>query len=30
MDDNPSLSEEVKARYKKMYSGVWAKRFIQG
>lgn len=30
MDDNPSLSEEVKTRYKKMYSGVWAKRFISG
>lgn len=30
MEDNPSLSEEVKARYRKMYSGVWAKRFISG
>ena len=30
MDDNPSLSDEIKARYKKMYSGVWKKRFIDG
>lgn len=30
MDDNPSLSEDVKNRYKDMYSGVWAKRFIDG
>ena len=30
MDDNPSLSQEIKYRYKKMYSGVWAKRFIDG
>lgn len=30
MDDNPSLSEEVKNRYKKMYYGVWAKRYIDG
>ena len=30
MDDNPSLSEEIKNRYKKMYSGVWKKRFIDG
>ena len=30
MDDNPSLSDDVKERYKSMYSGVWAKRFIEG
>ena len=30
MDDNPSLSQEIKDRYKKMYSGVWAKRFVMG
>jgi PBSX family phage terminase large subunit len=30
MDDNPSLSEAVKNRYKSIYSGVWAARFIKG
>lgn len=30
MDDNLSLSERVKARYKKMYSGVFYKRYILG
>ena len=30
MDDNPSLSEEVKNRYKSLYSGVWKHRFIDG
>ena len=30
MDDNPSLSEEIKAEYKRMFSGVWAERFIEG
>lgn len=30
MDDNLSLSEEVKNRYKKMYSGVFAKRYVEG
>lgn len=30
MDDNPSLSEEVKERYKQLYSGVWKRRFIDG
>lgn len=30
MDDNLSLPEDVKARYKKMYTGVWSKRFIDG
>lgn len=30
MDDNPSLSEEVKDRYKQLYSGVWKRRFIDG
>ncbi|WP_238884498.1 PBSX family phage terminase large subunit [Clostridium sp. YIM B02551] len=30
MDDNLSLSEEIKSRYKKMYSGVFYKRYILG
>lgn len=30
MDDNLSLSERVKERYKRMYSGVFFKRFILG
>ena len=30
MDDNLSLSEEVKERYKKMYAGVFFQRFILG
>lgn len=30
MDDNPSLSERVKERYKRLYSGVFYKRFILG
>lgn len=30
MDDNLSLSERVKNRYKRMYSGVFYKRYIQG
>ena len=30
MDDNPSLSDKVKARYKSMYSGVFYKRYIEG
>lgn len=30
MDDNPSLRPEIIARYKKMYSGVWARRFVDG
>lgn len=30
MEDNPSLSENVKQRYKRMYSGVFYKRYIQG
>lgn len=30
MDDNPSLSEEVKDRYRQLYSGVWKRRFIDG
>ena len=30
MDDNPSLSTEVKDRYKSMYSGIFYKRFILG
>jgi PBSX family phage terminase large subunit len=30
MDDNPSLSEEVKNRYKNLYSGAFYERFIEG
>lgn len=30
MDDNLSLSEAVKQRYREMYSGVFYKRYIQG
>lgn len=30
MDDNLSLSESVKTRYRSMYSGVFYKRYIQG
>lgn len=30
MDDNYSLSEEIKKRYRNMYSGVFFKRYIQG
>lgn len=30
MDDNLSLSERIKARYRAMYSGVFYKRYIQG
>lgn len=30
MEDNPSLSEEVKERYRKMYYGVWKSRYILG
>lgn len=30
MDDNLSLSEEIKARYKAMYQGVFYDRFIRG
>lgn len=30
MDDNPSLTDKVKNRYKRMYSGVFFKRFILG
>ncbi len=30
MDDNPSLSERTKARYRAMYSGVWYQRYIEG
>lgn len=30
MDDNRSLSEKVKVRYRSMYSGVFYKRYIQG
>lgn len=30
MDDNLSLSEKIKERYRSMYSGVFYKRYIQG
>lgn len=30
MDDNLSLSEDVKTRYKSMYTGVFFKRYIEG
>ena len=30
MEDNPSLSEKVKERYRRMYEGVFFKRYIQG
>lgn len=30
MDDNPSLSDEVRERYRTMYSGVFYRRFILG
>ncbi len=30
MDDNPSLSAEIKERYSKLYSGVFHERFILG
>lgn len=30
MNDNPSLSEDVKARYRSMYSGVFYERYILG
>ena len=30
MDDNPSLTERVKERYKRMYSGIFFQRFILG
>lgn len=30
MEDNPSLTDEIRARYKRMYSGVFYSRFIEG
>jgi PBSX family phage terminase large subunit len=30
MDDNPALTEETKARYKRMFAGVFYKRYILG
>lgn len=30
MDDNPSLSEKVKSRYKRMFSGIFYDRYILG
>ncbi len=29
MDDNPSLSKEIKQEYKRMFSGVWAERLVK-
>ncbi len=30
LDDNPSLTEETKARYRSMYAGVFKRRYIDG
>lgn len=30
MDDNPSLSSEIKSRYKNLYTGAFYERFIEG
>ena len=30
MDDNPALSPEIRGRYKRMYSGVFYRRFVLG
>ena len=30
MDDNPSLSDSIKARYRSLYSGAFYERFIEG
>ena len=30
MEDNPSLSDEVRKRYEKLYSGAFYRRFVQG
>lgn len=30
MDDNPALSDEIKKRYKTLYSGVFYERFVEG
>lgn len=30
MEDNPSLSEEIKCRYKNLYTGAFYERFIEG
>ena len=30
MNDNPSLTEEIRERYRRMYSGVFYSRFIEG
>lgn len=30
MDDNPSLSKAIRNRYKKLYSGIFYKRYIKG
>ena len=30
MDDNPSLSDDIKARYRSLYSGAFYERFVEG
>lgn len=30
LDDNPSLSAQIKARYRRMFTGMWFKRYILG
>ncbi|GAA1026852.1 PBSX family phage terminase large subunit [Virgisporangium ochraceum] len=30
LDDNPALSEKVKARYRRQYTGMWKRRMIDG
>ncbi len=30
MDDNPSLSDEIKSRYKSLYTGAFYERFVEG
>lgn len=30
MEDNPSLTEEIRRRYRRMYSGVFYSRFVEG
>lgn len=30
LDDNPVLSDRIKARYRRMYTGLWYRRFILG
>lgn len=30
MNDNPSLSDDIKLEYQRMFSGVWSERFVMG